>query len=648
MTVATSSAEPDRLAAFAPAEAASAELLATAIGRLSSDLAALDATVGPYSPASFAPEECLAAIDEVRAWSSHLASWVTAVGEGFRTAGRDPDGDGVVRVRDRALGLLGRAALDDQRDWLADQLATIDERARAGESVDPRRLARVVALAHQLVDDAPDPAAEARRLIERMGPADADAAVRIFARAAAGARRPTDPAVVALADLGHLVSLGLEGDQARAAHWADVLTRPDLAVARLPRRTTEALALFGAGNAPGTSTFGALLAVGLLAHGSTSATLGISWRLYGSDDPLAPLIAIATERDASGFTQARLANRIVDRLVNTGGGAPLARALGGDGAVAAERSRLLLAAVDPAAGERESMGVAVALATHYHDAHAHVTAILPGIRIYERDATAAFAAATQPLFEHVSVGSDGAKLTIGPRRYGDAQLLWNAVADFAVDPGGTEGLGAALAGATTARLASGYVGLPAGATTGTPFSPQTLPNLATIYSTVAGNVGQSRFANMVAHVEYDGDRLDDAGRAAAFGIVGEIPGGSTLAGVTDALSILTAPSTRVAAPGSDASPLAGVQARLTRDLVAFNLIARPEWATGDLRDALRSAAAQEGPGGVALLLHDEENQFSIPASPELTALRTAVLGQEQAAGIVMPSELVAMTSSEGG
>ncbi len=460
MTVATSSAEPERLAAFAPAEAASAEVLAAALGRLSTDLAALDATVGPYAPVSFAPEDSLAALDEVRGWSSHLASWVTAVGEAFRTAGRDPDGDGVVRVRDRAVGLVGRAALDDQRDWLADQLATIHERVRAGEGVDARRLARVVALAHELVDGAPDPAAEARRLIERMGPADAGDAVRIFSRAAAEASRPDDPAVVALADLGHVVSLGLEGDEARAAHWAEVLTRPDMAIARLPGRTTEALALFGAGNAPGTSTFGALLAVGLLAHGSAAPTLGVSWRLYGSGDPLAPIIAAATERDASGFTQPRLANRIVDRLLSTGGGEPLARALGGDGAVAPGRSRLLLAAVDPAAGEHERMGVAVALASHYHDVHAHVTAILPGFHIYEREATAAFAAATQPLFEHLSVGNDSGELTIGTWRYGDGELLWNAVADFAADPAGTDGLGAALAGATTARLASGYVGLP--------------------------------------------------------------------------------------------------------------------------------------------------------------------------------------------
>ncbi len=464
MTVATSSAEPERLAAFAPAEAASADVLATSLGRLSTDLASLDAVVGFYALASFASDECLAAVDDVRAWSSHLASWVTAVGEGFRTAGRDPDGDGIVRVRDRAVGLVGRASLDDQRDWLADQLATIDERVRAGESVDPRRLARVVALAHQLVDGAPDPAAEARRLIARMGPADARAAVRIFSRAAAGASRPNDPAVVALADLGRVVSLGLEGDEARAARWVDVLTRPDLAVARLPRRTTEALALFGAGNAPGTSTFGALLAVGLLAHGSTAPTLGVSWRLYGSEDPLAPIIATATERDASGFTQARLANRIVDRLVSTGSGEPLARALGGDGAVAAERSRLLPAAVDPAAGEHERMTVAVALAAHYHDVHAQVAAIVPGFRIYERDATAAFGAATQPLFEHLSVGDENGELTIGTRKFGDGRVLWHAVADFAADPGGTDGLGAALAGATTARLASGYVGLPPGAT----------------------------------------------------------------------------------------------------------------------------------------------------------------------------------------
>ncbi len=119
--------------------------------------------------------------------------------------------------------------------------------------------------------------------------------------------------------------------------------------------------------------------------------------------------------------------------------------------------------------------------------------------------------------------------------------------------------------------------------------------------------------------------------------------------MTDALTILTAPDIRVAAPGSGGSPLAGVHARLTRDLVAFNLIAHPEWATDDLRNALRTARVADGLDGVALLVHDEENQFGgAAASPELTALRTAVLDQEEAAGIVMPTALVATTSSGGG
>jgi hypothetical protein len=650
MSVATSSAEPDLLAAFAAADVASAEPLATALGRLSTDLAALDATVSYYAPPGFAPAECLAAVGEVQAWSSHLASWVTAVGEAFRAAGRDPDGDGVVRVRDRAVGLVGRAALDDEREWLADLLATIDERARAGERVDPRRLGRIVALARELVDAAPDPQAEARRLIERMSPADAYAAARIFGRAAADATRPTDAAILALGGLGYIVSLGLEDDPARAARWVDALTRPESPSPRLSGRATEALALFGAGNAPGTSTFGALLAVGLLAHGSAAPPLGVSFRAYGSEDALAPLIQTATARDASGFTQARLANRIVDELVSTGRGEPLMQALGGAGRGAADRSPLLLAAVDAALPERERMAVAVELAAHYHDVDQHMSALVRLVRIYERDATASFAAATQPLFEHVTTSGTEASgtLAVGSRSYGHDGVLWSAVADLAGAPGGADGLGVALAGATTARLASGYVGVPPGAATSAPFESGTLPGLAGVYTKVASTVGQSRFNDLLAHVEDDGDRLGDAAVAAAYGVAGEVPGGSTATGVTDALAILSAPDTQVLAPGSAGSPLAGVQARLTRDLVAFNLAAHPEWATGDVREALRSARAREGPDGIVLLMYDQENQFGEGHSPELSALRGAVQQQLGTTGIGQSTSAAATTSSAGG
>jgi hypothetical protein len=227
-------------------------------------------------------------------------------------------------------------------------------------------------------------------------------------------------------------------------------------------------------------------------------------------------------------------------------------------------------------------------------------------------------------------------------------VLWSAVADFAGAPGGADGLGVALAGATTARLASGYVGSPPGAATGPPFESMTLWDLGNIYRGVASTVGQSRFNDLLAHVEDDGSRRSDAALAAVYGAVGEVPGGSTATGVTDALAILSAPDTPVFAPGSAGSPLAGVQARLTRDLVAFNLAAHPEWATDDVREALRTARTREGLGGIALLLYDQENQFGERHSPELEALRQAVNDQVAATGIGQATSQVTLTSAGGG
>ena len=94
MSGTTSSAEPDRLAAYETAVAPVDEALALSTLRFATAIGAFFAGAGSFAPPGSA-EEWAAPLLSVRAESSYLASWVTAVGEAFRQAGADPDGDGI-------------------------------------------------------------------------------------------------------------------------------------------------------------------------------------------------------------------------------------------------------------------------------------------------------------------------------------------------------------------------------------------------------------------------------------------------------------------------------------------------------------------------------------------------------------------------
>ena len=182
MSGTTSSAEPDRLAAYETAVAPVDEALALSTLRFATAIGAFFAGAGSFAPPGSA-EEWAAPLLSVRAESSYLASWVTAVGEAFRQAGADPDGDGIYGdVPDDALApMVGRPVLSEQRAHLAEQLSTLYERAAAGQpDLTSSEMARLLAMARDLVDSSPDPQAEAELLIAAVGPRDLDTAVRLL------------------------------------------------------------------------------------------------------------------------------------------------------------------------------------------------------------------------------------------------------------------------------------------------------------------------------------------------------------------------------------------------------------------------------------------------------------------------------------
>lgn len=650
----TSAAEPERLGAYGTTTAGVDEALARALGRLEPDVAAFLAGAGDLAPAA-TTAEWTTPLADLRAEVGHLGRWVAGVGAAFRAAGADGDGDGVYRASDELLApLVGRAVRSEHLEVVASQLATLHERARTGDlDLTAAELARLVAAARLVVDGAADPGTEAERLVAAMGSGDLVAALTLLSSGAADATGTDHTAVAALLDLGHILSLGLESDPARAERWADEIA--DHAVfGTLPTPLVEGLAVMAGGNAPGTSVLGPEVVRALVAGGQSAPVGGLVHRLYGTTDPLAPVTTVAAACGPDGsYVQAPLAHAVTRRALDDP--ATMVRVFGGEApdAYDAVRGEVLVAAVDPSLPDHRRVLLADDLAHHYVAARESTVVTTFGLRLYSPTVTEGFGAALQPLLDHWE-GSEAGEIVVrrgpGDTMTSSDRHLWDAVAALGQDSGGSAGLSSALAGTTTSRLAAsaatGAERARAGMPTGIPpFGADDLDQLGEVYRVVAGRVGNARFNAVVDAVGTDGNRLEAALASVSRGVAGEVPGGSTLAGAAEALTILTQDHPDVTGVGPTTG---GLAVHLTRDLVAFNLQARPDLATPGVIAALREATASDGALGVHLLVHDDRAPLHTSGGRALADLQRLVDQQEEKIDLDLALALDELTRRRAG
>jgi hypothetical protein len=634
MSYQTSAAAPDQLAAFAAAHPVIDEPLACATWRAVAGLADVAAAAAAGGCGTVG-DDLLAPLLELRAEAAHQAAWVGAVGEAFRAAGADADGDGVVTARDDDLPPVGSASRADRLAEVTALLASLRERAAAGgPTITATELATVLATARDLVATAPDPGAEAARILATVGAADVAVAVDLLGDATSDATDPAHVAVAALFDLGAVVSLGLESQPARAERWAHQLTGPLAAHEFLGDARVDGLALLGGGNSPGTATFGVALAAGLQAGGVETRRWGPVQRLYGTTDPLAPAVTAAGARGAGGrFTQVPLAHAVVADLARADRGQALAGAFGGGAPTGYDLARAdaLRAAVDPTVAPHDRVGLALDLATRFGERDQLLPAF-PELEIYSPAVTSAFGVATQPLLEqwswHGDRGTIGVPSADGPDPVPDDQL-WATVGELAQLPGGDEGLGAALSGATTHRLAAAVVvhqgelahgALPSPVA---PLAPDGLRDLGRLYARTTAAAGNARFEAIADHVE-QGPTTEEAVRPVLDGALGELPGGSVAAGAVHSLELATAEPPDVTGGGPVTR---GLEPTLTAALVRLDLAHHPDLATDAVLRALREAE-EAGPTGVYDLIHGDGRVAATAAGRDLSELQALVTAQE--------------------
>jgi len=681
MSYQTSAAAPDRLAAFAAGQPAVDEPLARATWRVAADLADCAAAAGGFGAVG---DDILVPLVDLRAEAAHQAAWVGAVGEAFRAAGADSDGDGVVTVRDADLPPVGSASRADRLAEVTALLASLRERAAAGDpGITAAELATLLATAHDLVTTAADPQAEAERILAAVGAGDIAVAVDVLGGATAQVADPEDPAVAALSDLGHLVSLGLERQPARAERWARQLTSTLAARALVGGSLyVDGLALLAGGNAPGTAAFGVALVAALRESGvGTHRTGPVRW-LFGGTDPLAPAVAAAGARGADGsFSQVPLAHGVVADLARADRGLPLAATFGNDAPAAyngawadrglplaaafgndapagydGARADALRASVDPSVSAADRVHLALDLATLYRDQD-QILPAFPDLRYYGPEVTSAFGAATQPLLEHWAWHGDGGTVDV-PAASGAAIPvpdggLWTTVGELAQAPGGADGLGMALGGATTARLSAGAAALPAEmraaglpspaapaapgiplapaapAAPGIPLAPagpvapNSLRELGRLYARTATAAGNARFEAIADHVE-QGPTIEEAVRPIIDGALGEFPGGSTVDGAVHSLELATADPPEVTGGGPVTR---GLEPTLTAALVRLDLAHRPDLATEAVARALHEAE-EAGPTGVYDLIHGDDRVAATGGGRALSELQALVTAQE--------------------
>jgi hypothetical protein len=556
---------------------------------------------------------------------------VAVVADAFERA--DTPGDGRLhRIDDAHLVALGLSSIYGERRRrelrarAVDELVSLRERIAAGDVDETTvgELVAVLALLRRLVDTASDGGVEAADLIGPMGPGDLHEALALLEDHARDHRSLAEESgpVRAIADLAHVVSLGLDRQPGRARRWAaDLAGRRDVAY---DKQALEGLVLLGAYNAPGTHRFGVAL-VDQMYGALPVPTGGLVDRVHRTTSPLAPVLATAARQPA-------LASGIVNHLLASD---PDRDADGRERPmrfdVVFERSprdfrftgisdsllgAVIVAAVDPELPAGQRMRTAHHLAEHY---------VSVGDAAYAGEVTQGFAAATQPLLERwlAASGSEGGAGG-EPAPDGDPSLalLPEALGRYGATSDGVNGLRAALSEVTTIALDRAEDAAqknPGSEPAYLPFHRGGLERVGELHGLVVTAVGNERFRSAF---ERAGGGAGRAAEASARGLVEELPGGSSVAGLFEAVAALDGD------PAAGGSPAIGLRPQVTNELVERNLAARPDLATPEVVAHLEQARRTDEVWGVHDLIH-RSDLYDNPThgGPALERLRMIVSAQ---------------------
>jgi hypothetical protein len=631
----TSSAEPFRLSLFGLGVQPVADDLGTGATSVETAMSAFTAGAGDFAPVTSAID-WTAPLRSLRDEVAFLGSWTARVGGWFRDAGADTDGDGVFGTDDEGAlsAVLGSPVLAEERLRLAAALATLHERTRSGESgMTQAEVALLLGQVRSVISASDDPRAEAELLTATMGAGDVVAALLLLEPGAHDGSSAVDVSVAALRDLGHLLSLGLEDQPERAERWADEILTEKVASGPVwdIGSSVESVAVMGSGNAAGTSMVTGALYSQLINRTGSSPRGGLVDRLYGVTAPGAPILVTAAAVDAQGCRpQASLAHEVVSRTLEAGAMRQVFDRDAGTGAFESEAGRryqaqlreVLVASVDMSIDRIDRQTLAYELTDAFVAARS-----LPLVGdAFSADVTRGFAGATQPLLESWTGAAGGSVEGGWSRGLVPDDLLWEAVGHFAEAPGGVAGLQDAVEGMTTVRL--GELAIPERAAAGGdlgPYDGTDLVELGETYQRLAYEVGNERFNSLVDAAE-QGVEPDDASLSVAYGVIGEAPGGSTLAGVIEGLRGFADEGPEVTGGNS---PIEGLELRLTRDLILQNLAADPVLgADPHLGTVLEQVSARQGVAGLHDLVHGSQHALNDEAGPGLTRLRDLVRAQE--------------------
>lgn len=632
----TSSAEPFRLTLFGLGVQPVADDVGVGATSVEAAMSGFISGAGEFAPATSAVDWA-APLRTLRDEIAHLGSWTARVGDWFREAGADADGDGVFGADDegRLSVIVGSPVLAEERLRLAAALAALHEQARSGaSSVTQADLATLMGQARSVVSTSGHPQAEAELLTATMGAGDVVAALLLLEPGDHDDRSAIDVSVTALRDLGYLLSLGLEDQPERAERWADeILTEK---VAAGPAwdigSAVESVAVMASGNAAGTSMVTGALYSQLISRTGSTPQGGLVDRLYGVTAPGAPILVTAAAVDAHGSRpQAPLAHEVVSRTVEAGALRQVFDRDAGAGVFEPEVSRryqahlgeVLAASVDSSVDRIDRQTLAYEITNEFVTGR---SAPLVGDHPFSAEVTRGLAGATQPLLESwtgVATGSIEGGWSHG---LVSDDILWEAVGYLADVPGGVAGLQDAVEGLTTVRL--GELADPARVAGGGelgPFDSSDLVELGETYQRLAYEVGNERFNSLVDAAE-QGVQPADASLSVVYGVIGEVPGGSTLAGVVEGLRGFAADAPHVTEGGS---PIEGLELRLTRDLILQNLATDPALgADRQLGAVLEQVSARQGEVGLHDLVHGSQHALNDEAGPGLTRLRDLIQRQE--------------------
>lgn len=648
----TSSAEPARLESYGTAMQPIADDIATAATKLDTALEGFRTGAGDFAPSTSTASSWSAPLRTLHDELAYLGAWTTRVGGWFRDAADDPDGDGVYGTDDELALALGSPILAVERRRVAAELASLHERARRGDlDLGPNEVAALVERARTLVDAAADPQAEAQLLTAAMGPGDVVTALTVLESVDLDDPSSLATSIAAMRDLGRVVSLGLEDQPARAERWADEIVTLKLDAGPIwgTGAATESIAVMGSGNAAGTSVLTGALFGQLITRTGRTPRGGIVDRAYGVTDPAAPILATAATVDDGGLhPQARLAHDVVRRSLDAGhdtmadvfddddGAQPLDPVAHGE--YQTRLGEVLAASVDYTLPAEARRRLADDLATYY------VTdqRLLP--QDFSAPVTRGFGAATQPLLEAWTGSTAGAITLTEASGPAPDDVLWDAARALAGEPGGSAGLNAAIEGTTTVRL-GGLVDPTLARSNGDygPYHGDDLRELGEVYWRLATEVGNERFNSIVDALETD-TRVQDATMAVVTGIAGELPGGSTAAGITEALVTYSTGPPGVTGGGN---PIDGLAAHLSRDLVIHNVETVPELQSDtQLRTVIEEVCRTRGQVGLHDLVHGSEHELDDVAGPGLDRLRALIDAQESNVNLPLAEAIGDLTESD--